>query len=58
MQLVEQEPLWGRFGYSDLKRAALRSRSYVFSIGLRRVVRIAGLVVDGVGGSRRWTMQK
>jgi hypothetical protein len=19
MQLVEQEPLWGRFGYSDLK---------------------------------------
>jgi hypothetical protein len=23
MQLVEQEPLWGRFGYSDLKEAAL-----------------------------------
>jgi len=45
MQLVEQEPLWGRFGYSDLKGAALRSRSYVFSIGLRRVVRIAGLVL-------------
>jgi hypothetical protein len=35
----------GRFGYSDLKGAALRSRSYVFSIGLRRVVRIAGLVL-------------
>jgi hypothetical protein len=48
MQLVEQEPLWGCFGYSDLKGAALRSRSDVFSIGLRRVVWIAGLVL--------WTM--
>ena len=48
MQLVEQEPLWGRFGYSDLKGAALRSRSYVFSIGLRRVVWIAGLVLQTV----------
>ena len=48
MQLVEQEALWGRFGYSDLKGAALRSRSYVFSIGLRRVVWIAGLVLRTV----------
>ena len=23
MQLVEQEPLWGRFGYIDLKEAAV-----------------------------------
>jgi hypothetical protein len=50
MQLVEQEPLWGRFGYSDLKGAALRSRSYVFSIGLGRMVWIAGLVLRTVWG--------
>ena len=30
---------WGRFGYSDLKEASLRSGSYVFSIGLWRVMR-------------------
>jgi hypothetical protein len=29
----------GRFGYSDLKEASLRSVSYVFSIGLWRVMR-------------------
>jgi hypothetical protein len=38
----------GRFGYSDLKDAALRGRSYVFSIGLQRVVWIAGLVLRTV----------
>jgi hypothetical protein len=31
MQLVEQAPLWGRFGYSDLKEAA-SEWAYVFSI--------------------------
>jgi hypothetical protein len=46
--------IWGRFGYSDLKGAALRSRSYVFSIGLRRVVWILELVLRAarVGGDR------
>jgi hypothetical protein len=62
MQLVEREPLWGRFGYSDLKGAALRSWSYVFSMGLRRVVWIAGLVLRTVWvgrdrglGRNRWS---
>ncbi len=30
MQLVEQEPLWGRFGYSDLKEAALQGGPMYF----------------------------
>jgi hypothetical protein len=47
MQLVEREPLWGRFGYSDLKEAALRV-GYVFSIGLRWILWIAGLVLGAV----------
>jgi hypothetical protein len=37
--------LGGRFGYSDLKEAALRGGTYVFSIGLQRVVWMAGLVL-------------
>ena len=40
--------IWGRFGYSDLKEAAHRSRSYVFSIGLQRVVWIVGLLLRAV----------
>jgi hypothetical protein len=45
---LSSESLSGRFGYSDLKGAALGSRSYVFSIGLRRVVWTAGLVLQTV----------
>jgi hypothetical protein len=54
MQLVEQEGVWGRFGYSDLKEAALRSRSYVFSIGLLRVVWIVEVVLRTAWVGRDW----
>src|SRR5260370_17453250 len=43
--LSSRRLLGGRFGYSDLKEAALRGGTYVFSIGLQRVVWMAGLAL-------------
>ena len=42
MQLVEQAPLWGRFGYSDLKEASFRVCLCIFY--LTEVMRMACVV--------------
>jgi hypothetical protein len=59
MQLVEQEPLWGALRIQRLEGS--RSPESVLCIFYR--IATSGpdrrtSVVDGVGGSRPWTMQK
>jgi hypothetical protein len=55
MQLAEQEPLRGRFGYSDLKEATLRGGLCIF---YRSAAGGGTGAADRVGRLQPWTMQK
>ena len=57
MQLVEQAPLWGRFGYSDLKEASFRVGLCIFY--LTEVMRMAcvGGAPGQFGRLQPWSVQ-
>jgi len=57
MQLVEQAPLWGRFGYSDLKGAVFRVGLCIFY--LTEVMRMAcvGGATGQFGRLQPWSVQ-